>query len=279
MADFTPTASYPDMDFYTTSAIIYLEGLNLYGDWLRKFLKPPVGEKLQKQIGNLDTLRAHIRRTINETKNDNWVTLNLSGYGLQLMKTCLLYLLRDVRNERKSLLKQHAPEAVIEDIDARLNRIEELTTIGIMSKIPPIKDLMGPIDNITGSKEERVLMYDEELNQTVREIRNTEKTNDRAIDDAVTVLEDRLRTLAELPKSDFGVRLANKALRKDDGKLILSEEANEQESFHFLYRGMLGALKNPTSHSRFRNIPDIRAIQVVQFVDYLVGLLQEAKKR
>lgn len=281
MTKFDPHQVHYDISFYVLSARVFGKALERYRAYLQQYAKPG-GEKLKKQISGVSNLQATLRRGIGGNPNDHdFIEVNIRAGDLQLIKSCLVYLIATTTDELDKLTEEQAPQAAIEDKEAELNRMKELMVVGIMSDIPVIEGLMGPLnpDHSKKSSNPELIMFDDELIETVREIKTSTKTNDRAIDDAVTVLEDRLRKLSGLSRDSYSKRLVDKALRKDGGILILSSEANEQESWHTLYLGVITALKNPTSHARFSNIPDERAIQVVQFVDYLVGQLQEAKKR
>ena len=57
--------------------------------------------------------------------------------------------------------------------------------------------------------------------------------------------------------------------------LVFSPEANEQEGFWKMYEGIMMAYKNPTSHRRMKFTRE-RTIQIINFIDQLVGLLQNA---
>jgi uncharacterized protein (TIGR02391 family) len=147
-----------------------------------------------------------------------------------------------------------------------------------MSKVLEEK-IMGEIVETKESKEEtKPVILDQELLRISRRITNNPNNNDRVIDNALTVLEDRIRNVAGLNKSDFGQRLIDKTFRPGDGVLIISDVGNEPEGYWKLFDGFFKALKNPLSH---RRIPYVKneAIQIIQFADYLISLLEKAKQR
>jgi uncharacterized protein (TIGR02391 family) len=102
---------------------------------------------------------------------------------------------------------------------------------------------------------------------------------DAAVARACTVLEDRLRSVAGLGPDAYGVNLVDTALKKQTGKLVLSDVDTEQEGAQHLYRGVIGFFKNPTSHRVIEDYDLTRARQVVGLIDTLLQLLRGAKKR
>jgi len=124
-----------------------------------------------------------------------------------------------------------------------------------------------------------VIILDDELRYRCAGLLLEPGKADMAVAAACTVLEDRLRKAAGLPKAVFGVALVDQALKKRDGVLVLSDIEAEQEGVHHLYRGVIGFFKNPTSHRLIEDYDLTRARQVVGLIDALLSLLREAKKR
>jgi uncharacterized protein (TIGR02391 family) len=102
---------------------------------------------------------------------------------------------------------------------------------------------------------------------------------DTAVREAAVVLEDRIRKVSELAASDIGVVLVDKALNPRAGVLTIDGPDSERRAVHELFRGVIGAFKNPTSHKIVPDYDATRARQVVGLVDVLLQLLQETRRR
>lgn len=102
---------------------------------------------------------------------------------------------------------------------------------------------------------------------------------DRAVREACVILEHRIRTMTGADSSVLGVNLMSQAFRRDSGAVILADDSAEQEGAHQLYRGIVGFLKNPTSHRLITSYSKNRALEVIGFVDFLLDILQEARPR
>jgi len=120
---------------------------------------------------------------------------------------------------------------------------------------------------------------DDELHEQCFDLLLRSGKADTAVARACTVLEDRIRKLAGLPKEIQGVALASDALNEKNGVLVLSDVHDEQRGFHHVCRGIIGFFRNPPSHRLIKDYDVMRARQVVGFIDALLGLLREAKKR
>ena len=71
-----------------------------------------------------------------------------------------------------------------------------------------------------------------------------------------------------------------KLFHQDTGAYLFSFARDEghQEGMYFFYQGVTKALRNPTSHGKFE-ADRVEALQILGFVDYLLGLEKEAKER
>lgn len=262
--------------FYIESVKLFLEGLDKYIKYLKQW-DTPGNEKIQEKISSAEYLREFVQDHLEG--DSRHVSFLIGGRPLSLIKSTLPYLLNGFLLEREELLKKNPPPEATEAIDRRIERIKELMVTGVMKDLPT-EDIMGKIEKNKDSKQvdrPYPLLLDNKLQDMVRKISKNGKSNDRSINDASTELEDRIRTVASLPTSDFGQRLIDKAFRSGDGIIVLSEDANEQDAYWKLFDGFLGAFKNSTSHRRIEDISAERATQIIQFADYLISLLQEAK--
>jgi uncharacterized protein (TIGR02391 family) len=124
-----------------------------------------------------------------------------------------------------------------------------------------------------------VTIKDDELRERCVDLLLRPGKADTAVAAACTLLEDRLRNVTGLPNDDIDVSLVDKALKKREGKLVVSDVDAEQDGFHMLCRGVIGFFKNPTSHRVIEDYDLTRARQVVGLIDTLLQLLREAKPR
>jgi len=124
-----------------------------------------------------------------------------------------------------------------------------------------------------------VTIKDDELRERCVDLLLRSGKADTAVGAACTVLEDRLRSIAGLGPDAYGVNLVDRALKRQNGILVLSDVDAEQEGAHHLYRGVVGFFKNPTSHRVIEDYDLTRARQVVGLIDTLLQLLREAKRR
>ena len=98
---------------------------------------------------------------------------------------------------------------------------------------------------------------------------------DVAVFNAFKTLEDAIRTKANAPADAVGVTLVKVAMNPMNPILTFSCVPAEQEAFHSLYRGALGAFKNPHSH-RFVNIDIREAVDLLRFATLLMRLLERS---
>ena len=122
-------------------------------------------------------------------------------------------------------------------------------------------------------------LVDDELRARCSDVLLRTRHTDSMVRDATVVLEDRLKERISADPTTYGQELVNQALRPNDGKLVLGDTPSEQASIHRLFQGVLGFFGNPTHHRLIRDLPAIRARQVIGMIDTLLVLLTEAKDR
>jgi uncharacterized protein (TIGR02391 family) len=102
---------------------------------------------------------------------------------------------------------------------------------------------------------------------------------DNAIHDALKLVEEEIRSRIHASPDDVGVNLVSKAMNPKSPALVFSDVPAEQEAAHSLYRGALGALKNPRSH-RFLDTSDrVRTLEILAFASLLMRMLDDAKPK
>lgn len=153
--------------------------------------------------------------------------------------------------------------------------LTEIDNFGIVSEqIDLAPGTSPPTDARLGPE-----IKDAELRDRCADLLAAPDKHDRAVREACIILEHRIRTMINADTSVLGVTLMTQAFRKDSGSLLLANDAAEQEGAHQLYRGVIGFLKNPTSHRLITDYSRDRAQKVIGFVDFLLDILQEARHR
>lgn len=102
---------------------------------------------------------------------------------------------------------------------------------------------------------------------------------DQVVNQATQVLEVRLRTLSGHTGKEVGAALVSKVLPSDPkvGSLRVSDDPAEQEGFANLCRGVMQFLRN-SAHHHFKPTSREDAERVCVMIDYLLGVLADAKK-
>lgn len=98
-----------------------------------------------------------------------------------------------------------------------------------------------------------------------------------AVGVAVRQVERAVRERADLPKSLGGHKLMTAAFKPDSGPLHDPElERSEQEGVMYLFMGLTGALRNPTSHRQVDYADLAEAVEVIHFADLLLRIVDRA---
>ncbi len=90
-------------------------------------------------------------------------------------------------------------------------------------------------DKIVGIGNIIQIIQDEELKNRCIDLLSAKENFDRVIREATTILENRIRILADPKLNEVGVDLVDKVLNPKRGMLTLDGEPNEQEGFYQLY--------------------------------------------
>ena len=136
---------------------------------------------------------------------------------------------------------------------------------------PVAEPLMWPLADPAESTE-RLEISDDVLRRRCLDLLDAPGDFDRAVNQAMIVLEDRVRTMTGLPETMVGKALMNKAFG-DDGPIILSSIPPEQDGSRLHFMGMYGMLRNPTGHRIVETYGREDAVAVVAYVDFLLRLL------
>lgn len=125
------------------------------------------------------------------------------------------------------------------------------------------------------------LILDSELMSRCRDLLKSKKHFDRVLREATTVLEDRIKSKAEITTSIRPMTLVNRALNPnlDRAILIISDEPSEQEGFHSLCKGIVLAFRHEAHHNLDDDVTREDALKFCAFIDVLLGMLERARLR
>ena len=99
---------------------------------------------------------------------------------------------------------------------------------------------------------------------------------EEAVFAAFRMIEEEVRRRSGCEATDLGVSLISKAMNPKSPMLRFRSVDSEQESVHSLFRGAIGAFKNPSSH-RSVDYPDpVRVLELLAFASLLMHMLDAA---
>ncbi|HVZ98727.1 MAG TPA: TIGR02391 family protein [Caulobacterales bacterium] len=101
---------------------------------------------------------------------------------------------------------------------------------------------------------------------------------DRVINQATLVLEDRIRKKVGGTKAT-GVHLINQFVKANptESPIVVSTDADSQEGFSNICRGVMQALRNPTHHHLIDSFSREEAFHICGFIDRLLKLVDQAE--
>ncbi len=123
------------------------------------------------------------------------------------------------------------------------------------------------------------MIKDEQLKIKCYSLFNSEYNKDTIIMQATTVLEDRLRNLANLKrnKDNKGLKLIDKTLNPQSGLLRASNIMNEREGIFQICRGLYLAYRNETHHAILDDINMENAFKITMMIDQVLIILNKTK--
>lgn len=126
-----------------------------------------------------------------------------------------------------------------------------------------------------------LLLTDAELRGRCADLLRRKKHLDRAVREAMTVLENRLRKLAKLGKKEARSReiLVARALHPDQPLLTVSEDPSEQRGVFEICKGLMAVFGNPAHHSLRDDVTQAEALGVCGAVNVLLSLFDKGKER
>ena len=124
------------------------------------------------------------------------------------------------------------------------------------------------------------LLQDEELRERCKDLLKASKHYDRAIREATTVLDDRLKKLTGI-KGMLPQALIGKVLNPDPQKavVVVSSDCSEQEGFFSICKGLGLSFRNPTHHNLSNKFTQQDAMKFCGFIDAILAVLKQATVR
>jgi hypothetical protein len=121
------------------------------------------------------------------------------------------------------------------------------------------------------------LLSDAELKRRCGDLLTAKRDFDRVFREATTVLDDRLKKLAQIKGKINPDALVVKVLHPSKAILVVSEYADEQEGFFNVTKGLIAAFRNPSHHSLNDKLTREDALRFCGFIDAMLTLLGQAR--
>ena len=143
----------------------------------------------------------------------------------------------------------------------------------------PLLAASRPRPIIVGSIE----LLDHELRTRCLDLFNTfqesgqSERNDTVVSEASRILENRLRTVTGSSDGSNAKQLVTSAFNGDKPRLRVSNVRAEQEAVQLLFLGTFGFIRNQVQYKLLGNVPAERVLQVLGWVDYLLGVIAQVE--
>jgi len=123
------------------------------------------------------------------------------------------------------------------------------------------------------------LLSDHELRGRCSDLLRKQKHSDRALREATTVLENRIRSYCPNHENLNPEPLINTVLNGDINKayIVVSKNPNEQIGFHSICRGIVLAFRHKAHHRLDDKVTRESAIKFCSFIDVLLDILRNAQ--
>jgi hypothetical protein len=104
-----------------------------------------------------------------------------------------------------------------------------------------------------------------------------DKDSSSVIRTAALILEETVRKLSSLPSNQYGMQLMGNAFSKDGPLRFNREDENVADAWALLYKGFIGAIRNPLSH-RLSNLKPYESLGYIMLCDLLLRQLHRENK-
>jgi hypothetical protein len=121
------------------------------------------------------------------------------------------------------------------------------------------------------------LLSDPELKRRCKDLLLARGDFDRVFREATTVLDDRLKKLAQIKGKINPDELVAKVLHPSRAILVVSEHEDEQLGFFNVVKGLMASFRNPTHHSLNDKLTREDALRFCGFIDAMLTLLGQAR--
>ena len=233
------------------------------------------------------------------------VDMNINYLHLRLLKAGGLIELQEYKAKREKLITNGygVPKKLLSAIDERIAKMTEILELGLMKDLEPANifiEMVLPqqLPEKTGLSKQPIIQYNDKLvfvdeipiiDQELKtrcldllkqfEEKHEIERFDTVVREISTILEDRVRKIADIKEKLVGVKLMNAAIAGTKPKLVFSDDPSIQESAHLLFLGYVGFFRNESMHRLIPNFTYARVYQLLGYVDYLLFLLTQARKQ
>jgi hypothetical protein len=302
-----------DIWFYTNTYRFYHEGLQKLLAQLKqlesvKDLFNLDESPLQREINHIERMVTWGDEKLAD-QNNTWgeISPRPSWGSLRLLKAGGLLQIREFEKKKELYLQKHTavPKKIVQAIDEKLAQMKNLVELGAMNGLEPA-DVFLELDTLADSQavpnehattpeihhststilveSDEMPIIDEQLRSrcltTLRTI-EAEKDDDKldtVVREMSVILEDRVRTVANISEKLIGVDLMSSAFAGNSPKLIFSTDPDIQNAAHLLFRGYVGFFRNEVMHKLVTTFSRERVFQLLGYIDYLLFLLSRAQR-
>lgn len=121
------------------------------------------------------------------------------------------------------------------------------------------------------------LLDDDELKRRCGDLLTARGSFDRVFREATTVLDHRLKKLAQIKGHMQPADLVAKVLHPNKAILVISDHESEQEGFFNICKGLMAAFRNPTHHALDDRLTREDALRFCGFIAALLAILARAR--